>query len=221
MEAEIQEQEAVEPAFEYKVKSESTMSQGDEAKEKTKRSERKVYPENQTIPEDMTNARNESNSNPVENNKNDLPSSNRFTESKNFIQSIADVSLMMANISQLRAILGCGDSNSFYIHLMTLVILSLVSHIIFVFFTVIRSHFKYKHRIAVKRAKEGVLKDGSVRYCCCLTEKYIRNEYNDSDLCQCPHCYADLYLNYICNILVFITICANIGITGIGITGEC
>ncbi|CAC5408770.1 unnamed protein product [Mytilus coruscus] len=197
------------------------MSQEDEAKQKTMRSERKVYPENQTPLKDVENGTNESSSKPEENNKNDLPNSNRFTESKNFIQSIADVSLMMANISQLRAILGCGDSNSFYIHLLTLVILSLVSHIFFVFFTVIRSYFKYKHRIAVKRATEGVIKDDSIRYCCYFTEKYIRNEYNDSDLCQCPHCYADLYLNYICNILVFITICANIGITGIGITGEC
>ncbi|XP_052076149.1 uncharacterized protein LOC127714173 [Mytilus californianus] len=198
--------------------------------------------------------------------------SNRFAESKNFIQSIADVSLMMANISQLRAVVGFGDANRFYIHLLILVMLSLASHIMFVFFTVIRSHFLKKHHIALNRASSDIEKhqtkdinnqqttqqstssttaqspqgtqsstddqstsaqktsqtgkspkadqeeEKQVTFCCCCTKKYRGNEYSSSDLCQCPHCHTDRYLGYICNILVFITICANIGITGIGLS---
>lgn len=157
--------------------------------------------------------------------------SNRFSESKNFIQSIADVSLMMANISQLRAVLGLGDTNKFYIHLLTLILLSLVSHIFFVFFTVIRSHFKSKHNIVLKRSVHGDIeseiekrddkKDKKIKFCCCCSKTYRRKEYTDDELCQCPNCIINLYLNYICSFLVFITICANIGITGIGISGDC
>lgn len=157
--------------------------------------------------------------------------SNRFSESKNFIQSIADVSLMMANISQLRAVLGLGDTNKFYIHLLTLILLSLVSHIFFVFFTVIRSHFRSKHNIVLKRSVRGDIeseiekrddkKDKKIKFCCCCSKTYRRTEYTEDELCQCPNCIINLYLNYICSFLVLITICANIGITGIGISGDC
>ncbi|VDI62317.1 Hypothetical predicted protein [Mytilus galloprovincialis] len=68
------------------VNSESTISLGDEAAQKIKRSERKVYPENKTPPEDVTNGGNKSSTKADENNKNDLPNSNRFTESKNLLQ---------------------------------------------------------------------------------------------------------------------------------------
>lgn len=172
---------------------------------------------------------------------------------------------MMANISQLRAVVGFGDANRFYIHLLILVMLSIVSHMFFVFFSVIRSHFLKKHHIALDRAKADIEnqqaktptpgahidneasasqanqesqrnpdaepqttptkeknqiknKRKKVVFCCCCTKEYRGNEYTSNDLCQCPHCHTDLYLGYICNILVFITICANIGITGIGIS---
>ncbi|VDI08091.1 Hypothetical predicted protein [Mytilus galloprovincialis] len=147
--------------------------------------------------------------------------SNRFSESKNFIQTIADVSLMMANISQLRAVLGLGNENQFYIYLLTLIIFSLASHVLFVLFTVIRAHFNYKHRIAVSRAKANGINKKSFKFCFCCKTKYRRKEFIDSDLCQCPHCRTDLYMHYVCYFLVFITICANIGITGIGISGDC
>ncbi|CAC5392917.1 unnamed protein product [Mytilus coruscus] len=154
--------------------------------------------------------------------------SNRFSESKNFIQSIADVSLMMANISQLRAVLGLGDTNQFYIHLLTLIMISLVSHILFVFFTVIRSHFKNKHDIILKRSDRGEVEkelkeknEKKIRYCCCCSKTYRSTEVIEGELCQCPNCIINIYLNYICSILVLITICANIGITGIGISGDC
>lgn len=185
---------------------------------------------------------------------------------------------MMANISQLRAVLGLGDTNKFYIHLLTLILLSLVSHIFFVFFTVIRSHFKNKHNIVLKRSERGEIKseivkrkekkdeerkklidavnskkqteqdntgstthhtgqvntesieirfenmdkeDKQIQFCCCCTKTYRGTEYREGELCQCPNCIINLYLNYVCSFLVLITICANIGITGIGISGDC
>ncbi|VDI18711.1 Hypothetical predicted protein, partial [Mytilus galloprovincialis] len=45
-----------------------------------------------------------------------------FPEIRKFIQSIAEVSLMMANISQLTAVLSFGDKNQFFIYLVTLII---------------------------------------------------------------------------------------------------
>ncbi|VDI70950.1 Hypothetical predicted protein [Mytilus galloprovincialis] len=208
--------------------------------------------------------------------ENKIDFQNRFSESKKYIQNIADVSLMMANISQLRAVLGFGKSNTFYIHLLTLISVSLVSHTIFVFVSVIRGHYIKKHHIALVRAqknqekipalttnvettspindestltrdhdnnqageqetksanidtseqtsKQGTISKNApktVRFCCCCTKQDRPDEYDDSDNCQCPHCHTDLYLGYFCNILVFITICANIGITGIGIIGDC
>lgn len=150
---------------------------------------------------------------------------------------------MMANISQLRAVLGLGDKNEFYIPLLTLIILSLVSHTLFVFITVIRGHFIRKHQTAVRRAvkksnsqEEKVQPTGNnqpspkesdadqsktVGFCCCCVKKERIEEYSDTTYCQCPHCHTDLYLGYLCFFFVFITICANIGITGIGISGDC
>ncbi|XP_076072122.1 uncharacterized protein LOC143043828 [Mytilus galloprovincialis] len=173
--------------------------------------------------------------------KNDRNNANQFSESKNFIQTIADVSLMMANISQLRAVLGFGENNQFYGSLITLIILSLLSHTLFVFFTVIRTHFKNRHQMVVhqrkqkenepKEEKKDVkvktkktaenkeeVKQPKVTYFCCLTKNETANQYEDSEFCTCPHCHTDLYLSYICYCLVFITICSNIGITGIGIS---
>ncbi|CAC5403821.1 unnamed protein product [Mytilus coruscus] len=208
--------------------------------------------------------------------ENKIDFQNRFSESKKYIQNIADVSLMMANISQLLAVLGFGETNAFYIQLLTLISVSLVSHTVFVVVSVIRGHYIKKHHIALVRAqknqgkipilttvvetaspitgesnltrdydknqpsKQGITyanKETSeqtteqgtcsknalkrVRFCCCCTTQERLEEYDDSDNCQCPYCHTDLYLGYFCNILVFITICANIGITGIGIIGDC
>lgn len=154
---------------------------------------------------------------------------------------------MMANISQLRAVLGLGDKNEFYIPLLTLIILSLVSHTLFVFITVIRGHFIRKHQTAVRRAvkmsnskvknaepngnnssssevpdaNKPKAETATVGFCCCCVKKDRIEEYSDTTYCQCPHCHTDLYLGYLCFFFVFITICANIGITGIGISGDC
>ncbi|CAG2213467.1 unnamed protein product [Mytilus edulis] len=84
----------------------------------------------------------------------DSKNTNQFAESRNFIQTIADVSLMMANISQLRAVLGIGEHNQFYVSLISLIVLSLVSHSLFVFFTVLRSHFKNRHRMTINFKNE-------------------------------------------------------------------
>lgn len=179
---------------------------------------------------------------PQKEKENTIDPLNRFSESKKFIQNIADVALMMANISQLRAVLGLGDKNEFYIPLLTLIILSLVSHTLFVFITVIRGHFIRKHQTAVRRAVKqsnsevtngqalasNSQSDGNkpketrnVGFCCCCVKKERIDEYSDTTYCQCPHCHTDLYLGYLCFFFVFITICANIGITGIGISGDC
>ncbi|VDI19994.1 Hypothetical predicted protein [Mytilus galloprovincialis] len=80
---------------------------------------------------------------------------NRFSESKKYIQNIADMSLMMANISQLRAVLGFGETNTFYIHLLTLISVSLVSHTVLVFVSVIRGHYIKKHHTALVRAQRN------------------------------------------------------------------
>ncbi|CAC5410196.1 unnamed protein product [Mytilus coruscus] len=185
--------------------------------------------------------------NPSKEKENTIDPLNRFSESKKFIQNIADVALMMANISQLRAVLGLGDKNEFYIPLITLIILSLVSHTLFVFITVIRGHFIRKHQTAVRRAvkksnspvtnaqptennspslggpdaNKSKVETGNVGFCCCCVKKERIDEYSDTTYCQCPHCHTDLYLGYLCFFFVFITICANIGITGIGISGDC
>lgn len=60
---------------------------------------------------------------------------------------------MMANVSQLRAVLGIGKQNKFYEILIILISLSLLSHITFVFVTVMRSHFQKRHRMAVHRSR--------------------------------------------------------------------
>lgn len=62
---------------------------------------------------------------------------------------------------------------------------------------------------------------GNVGFCCCRVKKERVDEYSDTTYCQCPHCHTDLYLGYLCFFFVFITICANIGTTGIGISGDC
>ncbi|XP_063416429.1 uncharacterized protein LOC134698069 [Mytilus trossulus] len=60
----------------------------------------------QVVPVDDDNGRNKRDpQKKKKSDKGDDKQSNRFAESKNFIQTIADVSLMMANISQLRAVL--------------------------------------------------------------------------------------------------------------------
>lgn len=143
---------------------------------------------------------------------------NQFSRSKHVLQSIADVSLLMANISQLRAVTDIGNESQFKSILLTLLILSLLSHILFVIFSLIRSHLKRNHRIIVQRASIENLKEDDVTYCCCLTKTGSPQFYNDNDLCTCPHCHTDLYLSYVCYLLVFITVASNIGITGFGIS---
>ncbi|CAG2213466.1 unnamed protein product [Mytilus edulis] len=149
---------------------------------------------------------------------NDSHNINRFAETKIFIQTIADVSLLMANFSQLRAVLDFKEHNKFFISLLTFIIISLLSHIFFVIITVMRTNFNNRHLITVERARKDTTQQGKVRYCLCCTKKERRDEYVDTGLCQCRHCHTNRYLNYVCMILVFVTICANIGITGIGIS---
>ncbi|XP_063414267.1 uncharacterized protein LOC134696414 isoform X2 [Mytilus trossulus] len=139
-------------------------------------------------------------------------------------QILEDVPLLLANGSQLRAVFELDDTNRYYIHLLTLVSLSLISYILLVFFTVIGWYLQNEHTIALKSGQKYKFKKdrvNMVKYCCCCTKKYHKDECNESDLCQCPYCHANLYLNSTCYILVFMTICANIGITGIGISVDC
>ncbi|CAC5410197.1 unnamed protein product [Mytilus coruscus] len=136
-------------------------------------------------------------------------------------QILEDVPLLLANGSQLRAVFELDEKNRYYFHLLILVILSVVSYILLVFFTVIGWYLQNKHTVALKPGKDYKHKKGRVKYCCCCTKKYHSDEYNESDMCQCPYCHVNFYLNSTCYILVFITICANIGITGIGISVDC
>lgn len=152
--------------------------------------------------------------NPPKEKENTIDPLNRFSESKKCIQNIADVALMMANISQLRAVLGLGDKNEFYIPLLTLIIQSLVSHTFFVFITVIRRHFIRKHQTAVRRAvkqSKSEVANGqalagnspSDGFCCCCVKKERIEEYSDTTYCQCPHCHTDLYLGYCLVVFLF------------------
>lgn len=125
---------------------------------------------------------------------------------------------MMANISQLRAVLGIGDDNTYFDVLLTLITLSIVSHIFFVLLTVWRSHCEKQHRIAVYQASINEISDGVVKYCCFFSENGRPRLYKENDMCPCPHCHTDLWLRNVCYVLVFITIACNIGITGIGIS---
>lgn len=134
-------------------------------------------------------------------------------------QILEDVPLLLANGSQLRAVFELDEKNRYHIHLLTLVILSLVSYILLVCFTIIGWYLQNKHADALKSVQ--TYQKDRVKYCCCCTKRYNRDEYNESDLCQCPYCHVNVYLNSTCYILVFITICANIGITGIGISVDC
>lgn len=146
---------------------------------------------------------------------------NSFAQSKNFIQTIADVSLMMANFSQMRAVLDFKERNQFYVSLLTFIVISLLSNIMLVIIIVMRTNFHNRHLITVSRARKEIgNKDGNrnIRYFMCCTKKERLEEYIDNDLCQCRYCHTNRYLNCICMILVFITMCANIGITGIGIS---
>lgn len=87
-----------------------------------------------------------------------------------------------------------------------------------------RTNYNSRHLITVDRASKILGKDGikdekkKVRYFMCCTKVERLEEYIDNSLCQCKYCHTNRYLDYICRILVFITICANIGITGIGIS---
>lgn len=133
-----------------------------------------------------------------------------------FIHNITEVSLMMANISQLRAVLSFGDRNQFYIYLLTLIILTIVAQ---------SSSFLYnvcKYCISLVRAKE-IYQSNVQDICCCTscTKKDASTKYNDVDPGQCPSWQTELCRRYVCNFLGFIIIFANIGITGIGISGDC
>ncbi|XP_071127545.1 uncharacterized protein [Mytilus edulis] len=136
-------------------------------------------------------------------------------------QILEDVPLLLANGSQLRAVFELDEKTRYHIHLLTLVILSLVSYIFLVFFTIIGWYLQNKHNDALNSEKKDQVENDIVKYCCCCTKKYHSDEYNESDMCQCPYCHVNVYLTSTCYILVFITICANIGITGIGIFVDC
>lgn len=90
--------------------------------------------------------------------ENKIDFQNRFSESKKYIHNIADVPLMMTNISQLRAVLGFGKTNTFYIHILTPISISLVSHTVFGFVSVIRGQYIKKHHTALIRAQKTCIK---------------------------------------------------------------
>lgn len=102
---------------------------------------------------------------------------------------------MMANISQLTAVLSFGDKNQFYIYLVTLIIVTLVAQSS----SVVRTISTYL--IALVRRNTSC--------CSCCT---MRNCFTK--------CLTDLQTDNVFNCFRFIIICANIGITGIGISAD-
>lgn len=76
---------------------------------------------------------------------------NSYAQSKKFIQTITDVSRMMANFSQMRAVLDFKERNQFYVSLLTFIVISLLSNIMFVIIIVMRTNFHNRHLITVSR----------------------------------------------------------------------
>ncbi|VDI18710.1 Hypothetical predicted protein [Mytilus galloprovincialis] len=124
-----------------------------------------------------------------------------FPEIRKFIQSIAEVSLMMANISQLTAVLSFGDKNQFFIYLVTLIIVTLVAQSS----SVIRTISTYL--IALVRRNGCNQNSTSCSNCCTMRNCFTK-------------CLTDLQIDNVFNCFRFIIICANIGITGIGISAD-
>lgn len=159
--------------------------------------------------------------------------SESFLDNKRILQNIADFSLMIANGSQFRAVLEHGGDSKYFIALITLIVLSLVSHTMFVFISLIRPKYELKHNIALyarkkrskKKTNESEMKttaavDKATTYYCC-SDKPIwpgpDEDDGDDYMCQCFWCRVDRNLGITCRYLVFVTICSNIGITAMGL----
>ncbi|XP_078310128.1 uncharacterized protein LOC111132702 [Crassostrea virginica] len=63
-------------------------------------------------------------------------------DSLNFVLQLCDASLLVANISQLRAVLDSGSANEYYLQLLVIIIISIVSHILFGMLMILRWKIK-------------------------------------------------------------------------------
>lgn len=121
-----------------------------------------------------------------------------FSDRKNLVRGLCDASLIAANISQLRAVLGSDPDNKFYIPLLTLIGLSLLSHIVFGI-------------IIIQMWRE---KRGSERK---HAEETSHSEKIECKKINCTHCkkyekYDDLSI-----LVVFFLVVFNVVISGLGL----
>lgn len=84
-------------------------------------------------------------------------------DSLNFVLQLCDASLLVANISQLRAVLDSGSANEYYLQLLVIIIISIVSHILFGMLMILRWKIKRKKNVVNKQNSDGGCKKG-----CCI-----------------------------------------------------
>lgn len=129
-----------------------------------------------------------------------------FSDRKNLVRGLCDASLIAANISQLRAVLDSDPDNKFYIPLLTLIGLSLLSHI--VFGIIIIQMWREKRGSESKHATTKQNTD---------MKKTSDSEKIQCEKINCTHCkkyetYDDLSI-----LVVFFLVVFNVAISGLGL----
>lgn len=162
------------------------------------------------------------NSDEQPNNHQNLLLKDAFSDRKNLVRGLCDASLIAANVSQLRTVLDSDPDNKFYIPLLTLIGLSLLSHIVFgiIIIQMCREERKSEsqHLEALKTPSKQ--KESQDQKSMPVSGRNLEAIVRDRIPCvnkTCTHCrryqtYDDLSI-----LVIFFLIVLNVAISGLGL----
>lgn len=147
-----------------------------------------------------------------------------FSDRKNLVRGLCDASLIAANISQLRAVLGSGQDNKFDIPLLTLISLSLLSHV--VFGIIIIKMWREKRERDSQHAAEAAAKQTQKQVSMQVGEGNQESKSMQETVVHqriscfknnCKHCRRYQMYDDLSILVVFFLVVFNIAISGLGL----
>lgn len=123
-----------------------------------------------------------------------------FSERKNLVRGLCDMSLIAANISQLRAVLDSDHDNKFYPSLLTLIVLSLLLHVCFGI-------------IIIQMWRQKKISESDHGY---VAGKQIRSQVPCHES-SCKHCRRYQRYDVLSVLVVFFLVVFNVAISGLGL----
>lgn len=143
------------------------------------------------------------------NNNNNSPSRNVFADRQNVVRGLCDASLMAANVSQLRAVLDGDPGNKYFIPLLIMIGLSLLSHMVFGLLMIQRWR---KERKAEMEHRRDVEKAAGTPVSTASNPRGVT--------CFCDWCVSVEWYDEVSMFFMFFVIILNVAIAGLGLTSN-